>query len=404
MNAITMGNPNLFVKGMVEVIVTDPETGNIIGYDNVASESAVNTSVNMGEITGGFGNPLLINIPDTTRISGSLTSQAFSLQQRALMTGGSVTQTGVVSYCETITATGTTLTVTKNPVKAYGQNESDTNGWCYVREHGAATYPGTNYEIDLTTKNVVNFTATSGTQYDVFYFVDLLGSQVLALQSSFNPAVATIRLKYGVYSKTNNSVSHGTLVGYLYFVVPRAQFTGDAGIGANQTSNSTTSYDWVALMPDNNMMDCSNCGANSQDYAYYIYAPCGDQSGNVKSFITLGPVFVEQGQTVDLRKYVYALMKNGDVVPVKSSMNLSFHGVSGGGNYTVVDGLGDTGTPFAGQIGNLGNAPQRYLFTALGSDQLNDDYAQEAYGTVIVNNNTDAEGSITIVVPITARN
>lgn len=276
MNAITLGNPNLFVKGIAEVVITDPTTGNIIGYDNVASEGAVSTSVNMGEITGGVGNPVLMTIPDSTRITGELTSQAFSMQQRALATGGSVLSNGVVSYCETVTTDNTgVLTATMTPVKAYGQPTSDTNCWCYVRVHGSATYQGTNIGIDPTTKKTpASAGLTPNTQYDLFYFVSMATAKVLALPDSFNPSIATVRIKYCVYAKQNNSVSNGTLQGYLYFVVPRAQFTGDAGIGANQTNNATTSYSWMALTPDRNMIECNACGETGSDYAYYVYAPC----------------------------------------------------------------------------------------------------------------------------------
>jgi len=327
MQAITLGNPNLFVKGMVEAIITDPTTGNIIGYDNVSSESAVTSSVNMGEITGGFGNPLLINIPDTTRITGTLTSQAFSLQQRALTSGGKLSYNGTVSYCETITASGTSLTVTKTPVKAYGQPASDTECWCYVREHGKGEYVGTNYGVDPDTKAVSGFTAISGTQYDVFYFISMASAQVLALPASFNPAVATIRLKYGVYAKQNNSVSNGTLQGYLYFVVPRAQFTGDAGIGANQTTNSTTAYDWAALMPDSNMMECADCGDNDSDYAYYIYVPCGGDDSAVTGLAIIGGVVNVKVGVPTQTPVFYVMDDNSLVTPVYE--NLTYESPSG---------------------------------------------------------------------------
>ena len=315
MQAITLGNPNLFVKGMVEAVITDPTTGNIIGYDNVSSESAVTSSVNMGEITGGFGNPLLINIPDTTRITGTLTSQAFSLQQRALTSGGKLSYNGTASFCETITASGTSLTVTKQPVKAYGQPASDTNCWCYVREHGKGAHVGTNYGVNPSSKTVTGFSAISGTQYDVFYFISMASAQVLALPASFNPAVATIRLKYGVYAKQNNSVSNGTLQGYLYFIVPRAQFTGDAGIGANQTTNSTTSYDWTAVMPDSNMMECADCGETDSDYAYYIYVPCGGDDASVTGLAVVGGgLSIAEGVTKQI-PVVYVMDDGSTVTP-----------------------------------------------------------------------------------------
>ena len=323
MNAITLGNPNLFVKGMVEAVICDPDSGNIIGYDNVSSESAVTTSVNMGEISGGFGNPLLINIPDTTRISGNLTSQAFSLKQRALASGGEITMGGTIPYCETITAVNGTLTVTKQPALAYGQASTDTVGWCYVRPHGSQTYQGTNYGVNLLTK-VVDFSANGSDIYDVFYFINSNAAEVLALPSSFSPSVATIRLKYGVYAKQNNSVSSGTLQGYLYFIVPRAQFVGEAGVGANQTSNSTTDYSWTALMPDSTMMECIQCGDRTADYAYYIYCPCDLSSARIVSLGVIGGNNISFPKGGSARINLIATYDNGYTgVPVYSELTFT---------------------------------------------------------------------------------
>lgn len=288
MNAFNFGSPNLFVKGLAEITVIDPATGNIIAYDNVASDSAVTSSVNMGEITGGLNNPLQLNIPDTTRITGTLTSQAFSLRQRALATGGTIGYNAITRVCETITASSAALTVTKTPAKAYGQPASDTYGWAWVREHGAAEYSGQNYGVDLTSKTIRNFNAVSGKSYDVTYFTSLVSAQVLPIPANFNPKVVTNMLKYGVYAKQGDSVANSSLYGWLYFVVPRAQFTGDIGIAANQTTNATTDYAWTALMPDEGIMGCDDCGASGSNYAYYVFVPCGDTNQAVSGLAVIG--------------------------------------------------------------------------------------------------------------------
>lgn len=286
MNAFTFGEPNLFVKGICDVTIIDPNTGNIVGYDKVASDGSITSSVNMGEITGGIGNPLLISIPDTTRISGSLTSQAFSLRQRALTSGGTITYNGIAPVCEEITASGTTLSVSQVPAKYYGQLPSDTTGWCYVRQKGAAQYPGTNYGVDLETQQIQNFVATEGTTYEVFYFTNA-SAEMLNLSTNFVPSVVTVQYKFNVYAK-QGSTTNGTLQGLLYFVVPRAQFGGDAGIGANQTTNATTSYDWNALGETDNMPACSSCSNTSSNYAYYIYVPCGGAKALVSALAVVG--------------------------------------------------------------------------------------------------------------------
>ena len=168
MEAIRLGDSNLFLKGIVQQEYYDPTTGNIIGFDNVATDGAISTEVNLQEVIGGFGNPVVGVIPDSTRMTGSYTSAAFSLHTRKLITGGKLSYGGIAPKCETITAEGTSLTVTSTPAKHYAQPASDTIAWCYVKPVGAGTYMGTNYGVNIGTKTV-NFTAIAGQQYQVFY-------------------------------------------------------------------------------------------------------------------------------------------------------------------------------------------------------------------------------------------
>ncbi len=288
MNAIRLGDPNLFVKGIAEQRFYDPKTGNIVGFDNVASDAAFTTSVNLQEIAGGFGNALAGVIADTTRITGTYTSQAFSLATRALIVGSSVQYGGVSPVCETITATAATLTVSKTPVRHLAQSASDTLGWCYIREHGASNYMGTNYGIDLTTKTVSDFTAAIGTQYDVIYFTENASAKVLALPENFQPKMVSVEIKYGVYAKQNNSVSGGTFQGWLYVIVPRAYLSGDAGVNANQTANATTDGSWMATTTDDTPMVCGDCQNAAKAMAYYVYVPCGGSTASVEGLLVMG--------------------------------------------------------------------------------------------------------------------
>lgn len=306
MNAITLGNPNLFLKGIAELMFYDPSTGNIVGYDNVGSDSAVTSSVNLQEVAGGLGNALVGVFPDTVRLSGTYTSQAFSLETRRLITGGTLAYNAVSPVCETITAAGASLTVSKTPAKHYGQSASDTNAWCYVKPQGAAAYPGTNYEINPATKQVVNFAAASGTTYEVYYFAQNASARSLTIYDNFNPTNVTVSIKYGVYAKQNNAVTGGTLQGWLYVIVPRAILSGDAGVSANQTTNATTDNSWMALSPDSNGLSCADCAMSGNPLAYYVYVPCGDAAAGVTALaIPGGGISVAVGQTKQIPvKYV----------------------------------------------------------------------------------------------------
>lgn len=319
MDAIRLGDPNIFLKGIVEQIYYNPTTGNIIGYDNVATDGAIETDVNLQEITGGFGNPVVGVIPDSTRMTGTYTSAAFSLHTRQMITGGNLHYNAVSPVCETITATGTTLTVSKTPAKHYAQPLSDVKAWCYVKPVGAANYMGTNYGVDITTKQV-NYTVVAGQSYEVFYFTENQSAQVLELPDMFNPSVVTISQKYGVYAKQNSTVSHGTLQGYLYVVVPRAILNGNAGVSANQTDAATTDGSWMALSPDQNMMVCDDCANASKTFAYYIYVPCGGETAAVADLAVIGGgVSVKVNETAQI-PVVYVMPDGSTQTPTYTNL------------------------------------------------------------------------------------
>lgn len=321
-NTFNFGDPNLFVMGVVEQTMFDPNTGDVLGYDRVGSDVALQYTFDTTEIAGGQNNSLVGIIPHTTRMTGTYTSQAFSLQQRALLSGGNLSYNAVAPICEIVTATGTTLTVSNTPAKAYAQGEDDTYFWCQVREHGVTKYAGTNYGVSAEGE-VQNFTAESGKQYDVFYFTEWASAQALGLPTVANPSVVTVHQKWGVYAAQNGNAKSGTLQGYMYVIVPLAMLTGDAGADGNQTSNSTTAYNWTAITPNDNAPVCEDCNAMSNNYGYYVYVPCGESTQAVEALaIVGGGVTVAIGQTVEIPvKYV---MPDGTITqPVYSDLNFT---------------------------------------------------------------------------------
>lgn len=288
MNAITLGTPNLFLKGIAEQTFYDPTTGNIVGFDNVASEAAISTSVNLQEVVGGMGNALVGVFPDTVRLTGTYTSQAFSLETRRLITGGILAYNAVAPICETVTGASNKLTVEHTPVKHYGQGAADEYCWCYVKPQGAATYSGQNYKVDPATREVKDYAAEDGKTYEVYYFAENASAQSLSIPDVFNPVNVTVSTKYGVYAKQNNAVTGGTLQGWLYVVVPVAMLTGDAGVSANQTTNATTDGSWMAVSPDSAGLSCADCAQSGNALAYYVFVPCGDATVNVLELAVVG--------------------------------------------------------------------------------------------------------------------
>ena len=286
--AFTFGDPRLFTLG-AELTMFDRTSGNIVAFDNVSTDASINYTFELLEIAGGVQNQLVGLIPHSTRLSGSYTSQAFSLAQRALLSGGALTSGAVAPVCETIKATGTTLTVSKTPALHQAQSASDTEAWCQVRVHGATSYEGVNYGVNISTKQVQNFTATADVSYDVFYFTEWASAKQLALPAAANPSLVTVQLKYPVYADKNGVKENGTLAGYLYVIVPDALPNGDAGITGNPTSNGTTTFTWRALPPDDDRIPaCEDCEGIAGDLAYYVYVPCGTEFGDIVGIVAVG--------------------------------------------------------------------------------------------------------------------
>lgn len=279
--AFTFGNPNLFAQGVVEQTLYDPTTGDVLGYDRVGSDAALNYTFDFTEITGGFNNQLVGLIPHTTRLAGTYTSAAFSMEQRALLSGGALQLNGITPIVETIQGVGQTLgfTISHTPVSIPGTTSAPV---CYVREKGAATYDGVAYGFEVeptqgTNVYHVKYPNQTGKTYEVFYFTKAPNAQQLGLPVAANPSVVTVVQKWGIYAAQNGgSKKAGTLQGFLYVIVPKAQLEGDAGMTGNQTTNTTTAYNWRAISSQANMPSATDCDQSDECYGYYVYVPCGD--------------------------------------------------------------------------------------------------------------------------------
>lgn len=286
--SLMFGDPALFVKGAAEQIFFDPQTGNIVGYDKTATESAVSTSVNLTEITGGIGNRLIEVLPDTVRIEGTYTAAAFSLPTRAAIMGGNIAYDAVSTTCETITAGSATLTVSAPPAPALGENPSDGSYWCYVKERGADEQSGVNVGINPSTRQVENFSAEAGKVYEVTYSTHKASSQSLAIPSRWNPVIMTVQIRYAVYAKQGGRMEQSAFAGWLYFVAPRCILNADAGISATQTGNATTGGSWLALSTKRENMPGCECDDGRRPTAYYVYVPCVNPNDRVFDVVSVG--------------------------------------------------------------------------------------------------------------------
>ncbi|MBQ0125492.1 MAG: hypothetical protein KBS59_04105, partial [Clostridiales bacterium] len=68
--AFRFGDPNLFVMGTVDQTLYDPNSGDVLGYDKLGNDVAINYTFDLTDITG-FRNSLVMSIPQNTRLTGT---------------------------------------------------------------------------------------------------------------------------------------------------------------------------------------------------------------------------------------------------------------------------------------------------------------------------------------------
>ena len=281
---IQLNNKYLFAKGTCNVVVSDPATGNIDYQSNKVQTSQLTTSVSMNEIRAGLGNAIAIQLPTDSAINLELTAADFSMKTRAMQLGSTVTYNAAAPVCEVIEATTTTLTVTSDsaPVAPQGYSKA----LCYVNDGGSDASTG--YEINED-GDVVGFTAVPGTTYRVYYWVNNASAQQLTAYSVFAPAVKHVTIQIAVYSTENaNSASQSSLVGWLYCIIPRMQFSAKADTDGSQSGNVTSMLSGTALSydPDADVTVCTDCGLS--ELAYWVYVPNGSALQSVQALAVIG--------------------------------------------------------------------------------------------------------------------
>lgn len=299
-----------YAKGFSEAAVYDVVTGDLLYWTNKLNTGSTSTSMNDGAIEGGVGNKLLANIPDTIRLTGTFEAADFSLEARGLQMGSTVKYNAKSMVREKITATTTTLAITRTPAPAYGQESTADTYYCYVGNDGI------NYGVDPTSKEIQGFTAEVGKEYCVQYYTNILNAEQLAIPANFSPTIGYMVVKTPMYSENGASAKNSSLAGYLYGFYPRVQFIGgDAGVNGSQTEASTTALNFTALAYDELSDEvCTDCGSEDSVYGYLTYVPCGgDELDAVKGLAIVGGIVsVAVGGKAQLPVFYY--MDNGQLI------------------------------------------------------------------------------------------
>ena len=294
--------PPVFVKGTMDIWLHNPVTGDLDYFTNKVQTNQLTTNVNMAPVQAGIGNPTVINIPDSSEISLTITAADMSLEARALSTGGELSYNGIVPIMESIEADGTTLTVSNTPAIGYGMADA----YAFVDLDGKA------YTIDTETRRINGFTATAGQSYCVRYYTNMASAQQLRISTLFSPAVEVVTIRLPAYSAQGSTANQGSRVGDFWIWIPRMQFSGKADVDGSQTTAATTDISGSALSYDEGVTGgfCSESAMTA--LAYMVYMPLSGDTSLVEGLaIVGGEISVAAGSTIQLPvKYVI----NGQLV------------------------------------------------------------------------------------------
>ena len=315
--AFAKNTPARYAKGIAEMTLYDPATGDIVYWTNKVQTGNTATSANDGVIEGGLNNQALTYIPDTVRITGTFEAADFSLVARGLAMGSEVSYNATVPVMESITASGTKLTVTGEPVPAYGEASDATAYRCYVGTDGV------NYQVDPDTKEVINFVATSGQTYCVQYYVKMASAEQLPMPTSWSPKVLSGTIKIPIYGQNGQSAQNSNKIGYLYEFIPRLQLIGgDMGVNGSQTEASTTSVQFTAIADKETDISCLECASGNSVYGYMVFMPCGaDAASSAVSALAIvgGGVSVAEEGTAQIPVY-YVMPDSSLVTPAYTDL------------------------------------------------------------------------------------
>lgn len=312
---IQLNNKYLYAKGTCNVVVTDPETGHVDFQSNKVQTSQLTTSVSMNEIRAGLGNSIAIQLPTDSAVNLDLTTADFSMSSRAMQLGSTVTYNAAAPTCEVITAASDTLVVSQTAVAPQGFSSVI----CYVND--GTSDASVAYSINES-REVVGFTATANNVYKVYYWIANPSAQQVTAYSVFSPAIKHVTMQIAVYSTENtSSATQGSLVGWLYCIVPRMQFSAKADTDGSQTGNVVSELSGTALSydPEADEAVCTDCGLS--ELAYWVYVPMGSITQSIESLVVIGGgLSLVAGNTAQIP--VRFLMEDGSlVVPDYSLMS-----------------------------------------------------------------------------------
>lgn len=311
---IRFNDPNLYTRGICSAQFADMTTGDIYFSSNKFQEGNITPSSNSDPMRAGLGNGIATIVESDADIQVNFTQANMDLKTKLAGVGAGVTYNAVVPVCQVVTADSAALKVDVTegvPAAQYGMSKAV----CYVQEVGTASAiaaDGIAYGI-AADGTVSGFTAVSGKQYKVWYFVEKLSAMCGKLTTAMNGKVGLFTAQMAVYSNVNAKTNEGTRWGWLYVHVPLKLQADTAVVTGSQSNYDTTAIVGRAISADELVVSgqCEDCSGSA--LGWYVLVPDGDADVVTGLVAAIGGVIsVPKSGTAQVRPQ--AVMANGQLV------------------------------------------------------------------------------------------
>lgn len=311
---IRFNDPNLYTRGICSAQLADMTTGDIYFSSNKFQEGNITPSSNSDPLRAGLGNGIATIVESDADIQVNFTQANMDLKTKLAGVGAGVTYNAVAPVCQVVTADSAALKVDVTegvPAAQYGMSKAV----CYVQEVGTASAiaaDGIAYGI-AADGTVSGFTAVSGKQYKVWYFVEKLSAMCGKLTTAMNGKVGLFTAQMAVYSNVNAKTNEGTRWGWLYVHVPLKLQADTAVVTGSQSNYDTTAIVGRAISADELVVSgqCEDCSGSA--LGWYVLVPDGDADVVTGLVAAIGGVIsVPKSGTAQVRPQ--AVMANGQLV------------------------------------------------------------------------------------------
>lgn len=294
-----------FSKGIVYFEAFDVATDDLVGFSKYVTDFSPAGSMNDGAVEGGPGNMLIINIPDTSRLTFTAKTADSALNNMALTIGQSLTGNGVVETSKPVVANGAALTITSAVAPLGGQNGPVAYilGSTGNDKDTVAANSGKAYKVG-SDGTIQGFTAVSGNTYCVKYFVQNSSALQLAVPALFQPKVVRVHFAVNIYAKNGGGdAKNSSLFKIRHYYIPYYFFTGALSDTINQTTPGSVDLSGNCLTADEVGTDV--CASNAMPNYCYIVDEfvSGTSTGSVEGVYFVGAgagVSVANGETTEL--------------------------------------------------------------------------------------------------------